>query len=103
MNILVMGATGLLGQDVMRHPTSHRVIATGSRDADIRDARAVRALMQRHAPDWVLLLAAISNVDRCERDPELAWSVNRDGAVNMAQAVRELGSRLVYVSTDYDF
>ena len=103
MNILVIGATGLLGQDVMRHPTSHRVIAAGSRDADIRDAQAVRALLQRHTPDWVLLLAAITNVDQCERDPELAWSVNRDGAVNVAQAVGDVGSRLLYVSTDYVF
>jgi dTDP-4-dehydrorhamnose reductase len=103
MNILVIGATGLLGQDVMRHPTNHQLIAAGSRDADIRDAQAVRALMQRHTPEWVLLLAAITNVDQCERDPELARSVNRDGAVNVAQAVRELGSKLLYVSTDYVF
>jgi dTDP-4-dehydrorhamnose reductase len=103
MNILVIGATGLLGQDVMRHPTGHCVIPTGSRDADIRDAQAVRALVQRHAADWVLLLAAITNVDQCERDPELARSVNRDGAVNVAQAVREVGGRLLYVSTDYVF
>ena len=103
MKILVMGATGLLGHDVMRHPTDHHIVAAGSRDADIRDPQAVRALMQRHSPDWVLLLAAISNVDQCERDPELAWSVNRDGAVNVARAARGLGSRLIYVSTDYVF
>jgi dTDP-4-dehydrorhamnose reductase len=103
MTILVIGATGLLGQDVMRCPTKHRVIGAGSRGADIRDAQATRALVRLHAPDWVLLLAAITNVDKCEREPELAWSVNRDGAVNVAQAVHEAGGRLIYVSTDYVF
>jgi dTDP-4-dehydrorhamnose reductase len=103
MKLLVMGGTGLLGQEISRRPGKHHIVAAGSADADIRNAGAVRKLVQNHSPDWVLLAAAISNVDRCEREPELASSVNRDGAVNVAQSVRELGARLLFVSTDYVF
>ena len=103
MKLLVIGGTGLLGQEISRQPGKHDIIATGSADADIRNARAVRELVQHHSPDWVLLAAAVSNVDRCEREPELAWSVNRDGAVHVAESVRELGARLLFVSTDYVF
>src|SRR6202007_2992178 len=53
--------------------------------------------------DWVVLAAAYTDVDGCESNSELAFAVNRDGAVNVAKAAREIGARLLFLSSDYVF
>jgi dTDP-4-dehydrorhamnose reductase len=50
-------------------------------------------------PDVVVLLAAISDIDRCEQQPELAWRVNTQGAINVARACERSGGRLIFAST----
>jgi len=82
---------------------SDEVIATGSRDADIRDRGQIRNLFARCRPDWTILAAAYTDVDGCERNPELAHQVNCVGAGNIALAAREHQSRLMLISTDYVF
>ena len=101
MEILILGA-GLVGSALADLAGSRAVLAT-SRDADIRDAGQVGALVGRHQPAWVVLSAAISNVDRCQREPDLARAVNVLGAENVARAARDAGARLLYLSTDYVF
>ena len=54
-------------------------------------------------PDWILLSAAYTDVDGCESNRDLAFAVNCEGAVNVAEAAREAGSRLMFLSTDYVF
>jgi dTDP-4-dehydrorhamnose reductase len=54
-------------------------------------------------PDWILLSAAYTDVDGCEFNRDLAFAVNCEGAVNVAQAAREAGSRLMFLSSDYVF
>jgi dTDP-4-dehydrorhamnose reductase len=54
-------------------------------------------------PDYIVLTAAMTNVDRCESDPERAWKANALGPKKVALAAREAGSRLIHVSTDYVF
>ena len=61
------------------------------------------SVIQDLRPDWVVLAAAYTNVDDCETNQELALSVNRDGAVNVASAAKKTGARLVFVSSDYVF
>jgi dTDP-4-dehydrorhamnose reductase len=72
-------------------------------DLDIRDAPAVAAAVARSAPDLILNAAAYTAVDRAETESELAWSVNRDGAVNLARAAVAAGARFAHVSTDFVF
>ncbi len=74
-----------------------------SRDADVRDATAVRRVVRETRPDWIVLSAAYTDVDGCESDRELAFAVNRDGPVNVAVAAKEVGSRLLFLSSDYVF
>ncbi|MDQ1386713.1 MAG: dTDP-4-dehydrorhamnose reductase [Acidobacteriaceae bacterium] len=74
-----------------------------SRDADIRDGKRVEMLVQEQKPDWIVLAAAYADVDGCERDPELAFAVNRDGALNVARAAKMAGARLLFLSSDYVF
>ena len=77
--------------------------STGSRDLDIRDARAVRELIERKQPDWIVLAAAYTDVDGCESNSGLAFAVNRDGAINVASACKAAGAKLLFISSDYVF
>jgi len=103
MRVLIFGATGMLGQDLVPAFSKHEVTGVGSRDADLRDASRVLQLVQRTQPEWIVLSAAYTNVDGCEADPEKALAVNRDGAIHVANAALQAGSRLLFVSTDYVF
>ena len=103
MRVLILGATGLLGKALVREWSDDDVLALGSRDVDICDATRVREIVGNAHPDWVVLAAAYTDVDGCETHQELAFSVNRDGAVNVAQAARQLEAKLLFLSSDYVF
>ena len=103
MKILILGATGLLGKALVREWTADDVLAMGSRDVDIRDSAKVLDIVGQARPDWIVLAAAYTDVDGCESNRELAFSVNRDGAVNVAEAARHVGARVILLSSDYVF
>jgi dTDP-4-dehydrorhamnose reductase len=103
MKVLILGATGLLGKALVREWIGDEVLAMGSRDVDIRDLAKVREIVENARPDWIVLAAAYTDVDGCESHRELAFSVNRDGAVNVAKAARQAGARLIFLSSDYVF
>ena len=103
MKVLILGATGLLGKPLMREWKGDELIGLGSRDVDIRDSDRVCDVVRDHHPDWIVLAAAYTDVDGCESHQELAFAVNRDGAVNVARAARAAGAKLLFVSSDYVF
>lgn len=103
MKITVFGASGLLGKALMGVWDQDDVTGLSSRDADIRDARQVLQVVRQNKPDWIVLSAAYTDVDGCESNRDLAFAVNRDGAVNVANAAREVGARLLFLSSDYVF
>ena len=105
MRVTLFGASGLLGQDLVRelNREQDQLTALSVEDADLRDHARVRNVVRDSRPDWILLLAAYTDVDGCESNRDLAFAVNCDGAVNVAEAAREAGSRLLFVSTDYVF
>ncbi len=103
MRVTIFGATGLLGKALVREWASDEVTGLGSKDADIRDPQQVLAAVQRTRPEWIVLAAAYTDVDGCENNRELAFAVNCAGAVNVAQAAKACGSRLLFLSTDYVF
>jgi len=100
---MILGASGLLGKEVMGEWTGDDVVGLGSRDVDIRDADQVREVVERARPEWIVLAAAYTNVDDCESHPELAFAVNRDGAVNVGKAAKQSGAKLLFLSSDYVF
>ena len=67
------------------------------------DSAEVQKVLSDFSPELVLLPAAMTHVDNCERSPTLAWEVNAEGAMNVALTCRALGAKLLYVSTDYVF
>jgi dTDP-4-dehydrorhamnose reductase len=103
VRVLVMGASGMLGTDLLQEWKSDELIPASSRDADIRDSAQVRALIERHHPEWIVLAAAYSDVDNSERNRELAFAVNACGTENVVQAATEFGAKVLYISTDYVF
>jgi dTDP-4-dehydrorhamnose reductase len=103
MTTMIFGASGLLGKELMREWTGDEVVGPGSRDVDIRDADKVGEVVEKIRPDWIVLAAAYTNVDDCESHPDLAFGVNRDGAVNVAQAAKRVGARILFLSSDYVF
>jgi dTDP-4-dehydrorhamnose reductase len=103
MKVTIFGATGLLGKVLMREWRGDEVVGLGSGDADIRDADRVREVVVKTRPDWIVLAAAYTNVDDCETHPDLAFAVNRDGPVNVAQAAQQIGAKFLFLSSDYVF
>ncbi len=103
MRVTLFGASGLLGQELAKELSGEELTALSSKDADLRDRARVRQVILDSHPDWILLSAAYTDVDGCESNRDLAFAVNCEGAVNVAQAASEAGSRLLFLSTDYVF
>ena len=94
--IVVTGAAGMLGQDVVS-AAGDGAVALSRADLDVTDAGAAREALD--GADVVINCAAWTDVDGAEEHAEEALAVNREGARNVAAAAR----RVVYVSTDYVF
>lgn len=103
MRLLVIGAKGMLGTDMLQDWKSDEVVGADQAQADIRDIAQVRSLVSRVRPDWIVLTAAYTDVDGSESNREVAFAVNCTGAGNVARAASEFGARIFYVSTDYIF
>jgi dTDP-4-dehydrorhamnose reductase len=103
MRVLLIGATGLLGRALLQEWEEDNLTGVGSRDVDIQDESQLRPLFERCRPEWTILVAAYTDVDGCEKDPERAHQVNCAGAINVARAARDAHSKLLFVSTDYVF
>lgn len=103
MKVAVIGGTGLLGQGMAAQWREDELVLAGSRDIDVRDRRQVEDFLARHQPHWVVLAAAYSDVDGCERQPDKAEQVNHVGAVHVAEVCRDRRIRLLFISTDYVF
>ena len=102
MKVAIIGSTGQLGQDLMR---VFGEAATGfaHEDLDVTDEASVASAIRSERPDWVLNTAAFHRVDDCEVNPTLTFAVNALGALNVARAAADVGSGVVFYSTDYVF
>ena len=103
MRILVTGAGGQLGTDLVRLAGRHEMVAATSATLDVGDRDSALAAITSTAPDLIIHAAAWTAVDACESDPERAFRVNAFGCRNVAEGARLTGAHLVAVSTDYVF
>lgn len=105
MKVLVTGATGQLGWDVMKELEKRGIDCrgTGSKDLDITDRDAVMQYIGAYRPDAVIHCAAYTAVDKAEDEPELCRKVNADGTSYIAEACKMVDAKMVYISTDYVF
>jgi len=105
MKLIVLGARGMLGSDVMKaaEEAGHEVRGFSHTELDITDIDALRSRFDLDRPDAVINCAAWTDVDGAEDDPEGALLVNGTAAGYVAEAAASIGARCVYVSTDYVF
>jgi dTDP-4-dehydrorhamnose reductase len=101
--VLVTGAAGVVGGYVAETFVDHELIPTDIvgdvERLDVRDADAVRRFVRDRRPDVVVHLAAATDVDVCEQDPDFAFSTNAIGTQNVALACQEADATMVYTST----
>jgi dTDP-4-dehydrorhamnose reductase len=115
MDLLVLGAGGLVGSNVVSEALGRDWTVTGTYHTDppafdvpldrldLRDDERVRQQVRRTDPEAVINCAAMTDVDGCERAPERARAVNADAPGTVADVCRERDVRFVHLSTDYVF
>jgi dTDP-4-dehydrorhamnose reductase len=103
MRILVTGADGQLGTELLRALAPHgELIPATQADMDVTDRRCAEFVAALR-PAWVVHTAAATDVDGCELEPDRAMAVNAEGTQRVAEGCRRAGAGLVYLSTDYVF
>lgn len=104
MKILITGSNGMLGHDLVDVlDKKHDLILTDSKVLDITDNKQAIEYICNVKPDIVINSAAYTDVDGCEENQDLAYSVNGEGVRNLALACKEVNCPLVHISTDYVF
>lgn len=101
--VLVTGAGGQIGSEVVGAFAGDEVIATDRATLDVADRDAVLQAITSTAPDIVVHTGAWTAVDACEGDPDRAFLVNALGTRNVVEGARRAGAWLCYLSTDYVF
>ncbi|EAC5295673.1 dTDP-4-dehydrorhamnose reductase [Listeria monocytogenes] len=106
MSILVTGANGQLGTELVQLLKEHNLTVTewDKDSVDIVDKAAVKKAMLDLKPEWIIHCAAFTNVEAAEDElKDVNWEVNVDGTENISEAAEIVGAKLVYISTDYVF
>lgn len=105
MKILVTGFGGQLGYDVIKVLKSRNIecIGTDMKDFSLTDREATIGYIKDYAPDMVIHCAAYTAVDNAEDNRELCFAVNEKGTEYVAEACKEIGAKMIYISTDYVF
>lgn len=105
MRVLVTGAKGQLGTDVVNELTKrgHEAIGVDVQEMDITDAAACHRVITEINPEAVIHCAAYTAVDAAEDNTELCNKINGQGTRNIAEVCRELDIKMMYISTDYVF
>jgi dTDP-4-dehydrorhamnose reductase len=104
MRVMITGAAGLFGTGLTQvFVTKHIVFPVTHAVADTTDAAAIRDLFVKLEPEIVIHAAAIPDLDICEADPALAFSVNVEGTRNVVDAAREIGAPVAFISSDSVF
>lgn len=106
MKYLITGVKGQLGYDIVRElekRSEHEYLALDAAEMDITDQDRVREVITEYQPDAIFHCAAYTAVDKAEDNVEACEKVNVEGTRNIAEAAREVDSKLIYLSTDYVF
>lgn len=99
--ILITGVSGFVGSRIAKAlQERYELITPTHRECDITSGEAVKAYVERHRPQAILHLAALSNTGYCEQHPEESMRVNVQGVAHMADAAARYGCKLVWFSSD---
>ena len=100
VKVLVTGARGQLGTELLEAFPGHNVVPT---TIDVGDRDAVHAVVAESRPDRIVHAGAWTDVDGCEGDPDRAFRSNGLGTRNVVEAAGRVGAHVVYISSDYVF
>ncbi|MCC5911502.1 MAG: dTDP-4-dehydrorhamnose reductase [Clostridiaceae bacterium] len=103
MKICILGGTGQLGYELNKVFLCKKPISLGKHDVDITDLDMLHTNLTSINPDIIIHCAGFTDVDQCEVNKEVAFSVNTLGTSNVAKISEEIGAKLVYISSDYVF
>ena len=103
MKVLLIGATGQLGGDLLRNNVAHEIVAPGRDVLDLARPAQLATVIADLAPDAIINCAAFHNVPQCEQQPQEAFLTNCVAVRELAAAAQASGARLVTFSTDYVF
>lgn len=105
MKVLVTGANGQLGYDVVKQLQKQNIECFGAarNDFDITDFTATEKFIVNYMPDVVIHCAAYTAVDKVEDEQGLCYLVNASATENIAQICKKIDAKMVYISTDYIF
>lgn len=103
MKILIIGAKGMLGQELAKAFIGNELVLWDKEELDITDFERVKKTIKELQPELIINSAAFNAVDDCEQNFDLAKKINYDGPVNLAKAANMVGAFFVHYSTDYVF
>jgi len=103
MRILITGATGQVGRELVDVFSDHDVVAVDHHRLDVADRDAVLGAVTSIRPDVIVNSAAYTAVDACESETDTAWSVNALAVRHLAEGARRVGGWVCHLSTDYVF
>lgn len=103
MKILITGAEGQLGRDLVKVLSDRHQLFPFDLDLDITDYSKIISTIPSVKPDLVIHAGAMTDVDGCELNPDLAFKVNALGTQNVALACQQSNAKIVYLSTDFVF
>jgi dTDP-4-dehydrorhamnose reductase len=105
MNLLLTGGKGMLGRTLLSRFSAlgHQVAIADLPEVDITQILSFQAAVDAAHPQVIIHCAAMTAVDACETQADLAWKVNALGSANVAICAQRAGARLITISTDYVF
>ena len=100
--IWISGASGHIGSALVKllDNRKYKFIATDKEEVDITDIDAVHSFCKINRPDIIINCSGLTDLQECENNPDLAFSVNAVGVRNIAQEAQETGAKLIQISTD---
>jgi dTDP-4-dehydrorhamnose reductase len=102
--VLIFGKDGQLGYDLTRvFGEDYNQVALNREAVDVTNASAVKTIIEKEKPDFIINATAYNKVEAAEQEKETAFAINKHAVGNMAKAAKEAGAVFVHVSTDYVF
>ena len=104
-SVSIIGPNGQLGTDLVKvfSVAGWKVVPITHADISVENLESVRESLKTAKSEWVINTAGFHKVDECEKDSAKAWRVNSFGPLNVARAAKAIGSRSVFISSDYVF
>ena len=104
MKVIITGITGQLGWALKRtKPKEIEIIPCNRNLVDLKEEKSIIKFIEENNPDWVINCAAYTNVDKAEKEKDLAIKINGNAPREIAKVLNHIGGHLLQISTDFVF